>query len=206
MKHAIWTICLLAALAPSVARAGSADDAKGASAEGAARYAQGDYKGALAAYQKANYLNLDEPVYYRNIADCYRGLYNTAEAIRFYKLYLREKPSASDKQEIKVIIDLLEHNPPAPPANDANANVPPAANANANANATASPNVNASPAQLTAAPAAAQKRPVYRRWWFWTTLAVVAAAGVGVGLGVGLTLGNKGSSFMSTLPPFGPGT
>lgn len=43
--------------------------------------------------------------------------------------------------------------------------------------------------------------PLYRRWWLWTAVGVVAT-GAAVGLGVGLTA----RPFSSTLSDFGPGT
>lgn len=52
------------------------------------------------------------------------------------------------------------------------------------------------------APAPAKRQPIYKKWWFWTTLGVVAVGvGVGVGLGVGLTSKNN----FATLPDVGPG-
>lgn len=41
-----------------------------------------------------------------------------------------------------------------------------------------------------------QKTPVYKKWWFWTTIGVVVAGGVGVGLGLGLSR----QGFSSTIP------
>jgi hypothetical protein len=59
--------------------------------------------------------------------------------------------------------------------------------------------------QLTApplhVPPAPRRQPLYRRWWLWTSVGVVAA-GVAVGLGVGLT----SHPFSPTLSDFGPGT
>ena len=34
----------------------------------------------------------------------------------------------------------------------------------------------------------ADKKPVYKKWWLWTTVGLVAAAGVGLGVGLGLGL------------------
>src|SRR5689334_6368244 len=45
--------------------------------------------------------------------------------------------------------------------------------------------------------AATRPKPLYKRWWLWTTVGVASAA-LAVGLGVGLTAG--GSHFSSTLP------
>jgi tetratricopeptide (TPR) repeat protein len=50
------------------------------------------------------------------------------------------------------------------------------------------------------------KRPVWKRWWFWTALGGVAAAVIAVGVGVGVAErpAQSSSSFMPTLPSFGP--
>jgi len=45
-------------------------------------------------------------------------------------------------------------------------------------------------------PKPVDKRPVYKKWWLWTTVGLVAAAGVGLGVGLGLGLSSgppKGS-------------
>ena len=50
------------------------------------------------------------------------------------------------------------------------------------------------------------RTPVYKKWWLWTTVGVVAV-GLGVGLGVGLSR-QGGASFAATQPAFevtGPG-
>lgn len=39
--------------------------------------------------------------------------------------------------------------------------------------------------------ASTEKKPVYKKWWFWTILGGIAAAGVAVGVGVGV--GSKAS-------------
>jgi tetratricopeptide (TPR) repeat protein len=40
--------------------------------------------------------------------------------------------------------------------------------------------------QLLRAAGNAPRRPVYRRWWFWTTLGLAVGAAIGVGVGVGV--------------------
>ncbi len=34
---------------------------------------------------------------------------------------------------------------------------------------------------------AAPKRPLYKRWWLWTTVGVIAAGAIATGLALGLT-------------------
>ena len=45
------------------------------------------------------------------------------------------------------------------------------------------------------------RTPLYKRWWLWTTVGVVAA-----GAGVGLYFGLTANHFAPTLPDFGPGS
>ncbi len=49
--------------------------------------------------------------------------------------------------------------------------------------------------------ARAQKRPVYKKWWLWTVVGVVAA-GAAVGIGVGVT--QSSSRFDAPLGTVGP--
>ncbi|MGZ3426622.1 MAG: hypothetical protein ACXVCV_08235, partial [Polyangia bacterium] len=56
----------------------------------------------------------------------------------------------------------------------------------------------AAPASIDVAKAAPERRPVYKKWWFWTTAGVVVAGGLAVGLAVGLA---KPTSSERILPP-----
>jgi tetratricopeptide (TPR) repeat protein len=196
MKHAsLIFACVFFAIVGGTARAGAVAEANAVAADGAARFARGDFAGALVAFQRANYLNLDEPSYYKNIGDCYRGLYNTGEAIRFYRLYLREKPNAADRESVKATIALLQREP---------LRLPPSPDARTGTRAETSMGTSAG-TETTSLVEGAQpaRRPVYKKWWFWTMLGGAVAVGVGVGLGVGLS---RSSSFSPTLPPFGAGS
>jgi tetratricopeptide (TPR) repeat protein len=82
---------------------------------GAARFAAGDYQAALDAYQHAYLENIDEPAYLRQIAHCFRALKRNQEAIRFYKLYLQERPEAPDRGQVDATVRELESPPPPPP-------------------------------------------------------------------------------------------
>lgn len=149
--------------------------AQAAAAEGATAFAAGDYERALAAYQRAYLDDIDEPGYLVRLGDCYRALHRTGEALRFYRLFLHERPDAPERASVEATIGALEH--PAPLAATVAAERP-----------------------VAAAPA----RPIWRRWWLWTAVGGVAAIGIGVGVGLG-TRSSGGGSFMPTLPAFGPG-
>src|SRR6476660_7629145 len=66
--------------------------AEAAAAQGRAFYDDGQYARALEAFQRAYMDNIDEPRYLLSLADCYRALHRTADARRFYKLFLHERP------------------------------------------------------------------------------------------------------------------
>lgn len=133
-----------------------------AAEEGARLAGAGDWNGALAAYQQASFFDPDEPQYSRKIGDCMKELHRDGEAVRFYKLYLHQRPADPDRAQLEATVRELEH-----------------------------------PATRT--------RPVWKQWWLWTAVGLVAAVVVGVGVGAGLgTQPSQSSSFMSTLPSFGP--
>lgn len=164
--------------------------ARAAALEGKQHADAGDWAGALAAYEKANFQDLDEPRYLRNIADCLKALHRDAEALRFYRLYLKERPKDPERPQIEAA--MRELSPPGSPP----------------AEAAPSPSLTPSPAlALTSAPLEARRKPVWRRWWFWTVLGGAAVA-VAVGVGVGVAErphSTTTSPFMPTLPSFGPG-
>jgi hypothetical protein len=143
----------------------SQERGRAAADEGARLAGAGDWKGALAAYQQANFFDAQEPTYLRKIGDCMKALNRDGEAVRFYKLYLHDRPSGPDRAEVEATVRELEH--PATPA-----------------------------------------KPAWKQWWVWTAVGVAAAVVLGVGLGAGLGTAqsqSQPSSFMSTLPSFGPG-
>jgi tetratricopeptide (TPR) repeat protein len=160
----------------------AAASAQAAATEGAASFAAGDYEHALAAYQRAYMDNIDEARYLVRLAECYRALHRTAEALRFYRLFLTERPDAPERASVEASIGALEQPPPT---------APPVAPAVAASGAVATPAVTAT------------KRPLWRRWWLWTAVGGVAALGIGLGVGLGTRTSGAGS-FMPTLPPFGP--
>jgi tetratricopeptide (TPR) repeat protein len=166
--------------------------AEAAAAQGSALYAAGQYQLAVDAYQRAYMENIDEPRYLLSLGDSYRALHRTADALRFYRLFLHERPAAPERASVVEHIRELER--PAPAAASTLPTPAPAP----------SP---APPLVVAVAPAVtpSPRRPPWRRWWFWTAIGGGVALGVGLGVGLGLRATGGGSgSFMPTLPPFGP--
>jgi tetratricopeptide (TPR) repeat protein len=160
-----------------------------AAAEAAQLATAGDWARALEAYQRANFEDIDEPRYLYNLADCFRALHRDAEAVRFYRLYLKERPKDPERPAIEATLRELEH-PRAPSL--VVAPVEPAAG------------TVTAPSLVASAPVAEpRRRPVWKRWWFWTAIGGGAAA-LAIGVGVGVGTRAHGSSFMATLPSFGP--
>ncbi|HEX6837357.1 MAG TPA: hypothetical protein VF334_12335, partial [Polyangia bacterium] len=137
--------------------------AQAAAAEGATAFAAADYERALAAYQRAYLDDIDEPQYLLRLAECSRALQRTGEALRFYRLFLHERPDAPERASVEASIAALAH-PPPPPLTAP----PPAVSVQAER-------------PVAAAPA----RPIWRRWWLWTAIGGAAALGVGLGVGLG---------------------
>lgn len=65
------------------------------------------YDEAIEEYQKA-YLNVEDPVFLYNIAQCYRLSNRPAEAVRFYRNYLRRAPNAPNRADVERRIADLE--------------------------------------------------------------------------------------------------
>jgi tetratricopeptide (TPR) repeat protein len=100
-----------------------ADDARTETAR--AHYLQGDayykldkYANALQEYEQA-YIAKADPSFLYNIAQCHRLMGNRAEALKFYKRYLKDAPNAANRpiaeKHIKDLEVALAHAPDAAP-------------------------------------------------------------------------------------------
>jgi tetratricopeptide (TPR) repeat protein len=96
-----------------------------------------------------------------NIGQCYRNLADYDSAIFSYKKYLKLAPDAPNRARVEQLITELE------------AKQDHGETRRLGLERKRAPE----PAPVAAAPAA---RPIYKTWWFWTGLGVVAAAGGGV--------------------------
>ncbi|HEX6837771.1 MAG TPA: tetratricopeptide repeat protein, partial [Polyangia bacterium] len=88
----------------------SAEDkeaARKAFSEGQRYYNLNQYADALEAFKRA-YWNYEEPVFLYNIAQCHRLLKHKAEAIDFYRSYLRTAPHAPNRAEVERVVAELD--------------------------------------------------------------------------------------------------
>ena len=186
----VWILLALLLLAGS-ARAEDKAKARDAFRVGTQHFKLGEYEQALDSFKEA-YRNFESPIFLFNIAQCERQLDHKQEAIRFYRQYLVDAKDATNRDEVQGIIAKLqaaldqEHAAAAAKAAQPAPEPPPATTA-------PPPSTTSNAATLTAsAPPPEKKTPVYKKWWLWTAVGVVAV-GVGVGLGVGLGTSSSGS-------------
>ena len=130
---------------------------------------------------KEAYRIVGDPAFLFNIAQCHRKLGHPADAITFYKTYLRRAPNTAHRAEVEKFIANLEKEqavrPEAAPPAPAPAAPPPAAAPPQTAAPLAPPPPSA-PVALVAAPARPAPetdRPVYTRAWFWVVTGAVLA-------------------------------
>jgi len=189
MKLVLCAATLLSVLAasPSIGRAEDKEAARREYAEGTRRYDLNEFGPALEAFRRA-YLAYEEPAFLYNIAQCHRQLNHKAEAIQFYRSYLRKLPAAPNRAEVERIVATLE----AAVARDreieaARAAAPTmASSVPATTTAPATHAAVVTPDALIAREAQPRRTPIYKKWWLWTAVGVVIA-GAATGLAVGLT-------------------
>jgi tetratricopeptide (TPR) repeat protein len=160
------SVALLAAIALVAPHAAFADDgtkAAKAHVEKAKKlFNLGKFDDALSEYQKA-YDAKPLPKLLFNIAQCYRNLGQVDQALFTYKSYLQNVPNASNRTEVEGTIDQLEEEK---------------ARGESERLKLTPPKQDPSEPQLEPR---TSDTPVYKKWWFWTTIAVVAIGG-GVGI------------------------
>ena len=98
MKLVLCAATLLSVLAasPSIGRAEDKEAARREYAEGTRRYDLNEFGPALEAFRRA-YLAYEEPAFLYNIAQCHRLMGDKAEAIKYYRRYLRDAPAAPNR-------------------------------------------------------------------------------------------------------------
>jgi tetratricopeptide (TPR) repeat protein len=197
--HVVIVVVASFLLAGSAA-ADNKDVARAAYQEGTRLYDLADFNRALEAFRTA-YLNYEEPAFLFNIAQCYRQLGNRAEAIRFYKTYLRKVPDASNSEDVRRMIHGLGDGAagqalPVPSPTAATTATPPPATLAMPPPATTSVTMTTGPSMtLRTAAAPVHAKPAYKRWWVWGIVGAVAA-----GAATGLALGLTQSSHEQSLP------
>jgi tetratricopeptide (TPR) repeat protein len=183
MARALVALLLLAATGQ--ARADDAAVARKHYERGTTLYDLRRYREAAAEYERAFELR-NEPSLLFDIGQAYRLAGDYEPALRSYRAYLRRLPNAPDRPEVLRHIALTEklldeqrgagarH-----PAGEAAPTPPAPAPAPA-------PSLQPSPALTATAPAPAPT-PVYKKWWLWTVVGVVAA-GTATGIALAVTL------------------
>jgi hypothetical protein len=160
-------------------------------------FAAGRYQEALDGFVKL-YAEKLHPNYLRNIGRCYQNLGDPDKAISSFREYLRKAKGlrADERAEVDGYIKEMEElkkqreaaaaTPPPPPVARP---VEPIATP-----VVTSPPPREPPPSLTltepprgSIPPAEEATPVYKTWWFWTIMGVVAVgAGLGVAAGAGV--------------------
>jgi tetratricopeptide (TPR) repeat protein len=192
--------------------------------EGRRAFDLGEWQRAITAYRGAYNLKPDAAFLY-NIAQAYRLANDPAQAIFFYKSFLRNRPNTPNRAEIEDRIRQLESGtakpgdaptapPPAgaPPASPATPPAPPPpASASAGAAHGARPAALGppparaeSPSVVTAATAPPPSEPpLYLRPWVWgVAAAVVAGVVIGVVVARGASDGGPPKTALGSKPVF----
>src|SRR5437763_15216359 len=100
-------VALLVATSSTTALAEDRQAAKAAFEEAQKYYNLNQFADALEAFKRA-YWNYPEPTFLFNIAQCHRQLKHKAEAVEFYKSYLRNAPTTPRRIEVQRLITDLE--------------------------------------------------------------------------------------------------
>jgi len=159
---------------------------------GRAQFKLGNAEAALRAFDEAYRLD-PRPLLLYNAGLAARKAEKREVAIDRFRRYLRDQPRAPEREEVtRYLAELKQQLRDQPPPEPVSPAPPPVA----------TPAVEPAPSPpavvvVAPAPAPPHRVPVYRRWWLWTTISVVA---VGAGLGVGLVLGLSSPLWKPTLP------
>jgi tetratricopeptide (TPR) repeat protein len=142
--------------------------------QGKAAFEFGKFQEALEHYKTA-YRIAPLPGLLFNIGQCHRNLDNPEQAIFAFRLYLRKRPEAANREAVLRLIDELEHKL-------SEAQVKPEGETKIPAYVPESHPYTEPPPPPPPQPA--RTTPLYKRWWVWTLAgAVVAGAAVGIYLG-----------------------
>ncbi len=192
---------LLTSGQPSRAADPRLDSARAHSQEGDAYYKLEKYANAIAEYEQA-YLAKPDPSFLYNIAQCHRLMGQGAEAIKFYRQFLKDAPNAPNRAVAeKHIRDLEETSSgpqpspaPSPPGTGRPQSVVPApvsvipptepAPASSpspalNPPAPTSTEVSTTPTvEIGGTSTPPESRPIYSKWWFWAGVGAVVVGGI----------------------------
>jgi tetratricopeptide (TPR) repeat protein len=170
---------------------------------GMAHFNLQEYDDAIKEFESGYRLKPD-PVLLYNLAQAHRLAGHNERALYFYRAYLRSEPGARERDEVEARIRDLEAVREREPARQSEH--PPEAFSRPTKNAgpsqttipaPASPASSLSTERLTATAAPTKaKKPVYKTWWLWTTVA--GAVVVGAAVGTALALVPKNAAIPNT--------
>jgi tetratricopeptide (TPR) repeat protein len=159
--RALSLLLLACVLAGTASAEDLRDEAKAHFELGRVLYLRGKYRAALAEFKKS-YEAAPVPGLLYNIGLCAEQTGDLDAAIKSYRQYQAAQIEGNDGHaDLAAHVDELERRRNAPP-----------------------PIEDATVALLTAP--TGHKKPVYKQWWLWTTVAVAVVAGVTVGTVLGL--------------------
>jgi hypothetical protein len=178
------------------------DSARAHSQEGDAYYKLEKYANAITEYEQA-YLAKPDPSFLYNIAQCHRLMGQGAEAIKFYRRFLKDAPTAPNRAVAeKHIRDLEEASSGAQPGSPSSAPwtssrplplapAPVSVIPSTEPPPASSPSPGLNPLPLTSAPVSTTptvekdtpstppaSHPIYSRWWFWAGVGAVVVGGI----------------------------
>ncbi|MDB4981483.1 MAG: Tetratricopeptide repeat domain protein [Myxococcales bacterium] len=153
----------------------------------------GKFEDALADYQSA-YQAKPLTGFLFNIAQCYRNLGNWERARFFYRRYLTLAPRSPNRHQVEDLVaemtgrlekqqatlPLGTSGVAAAPSEPAIVTAPPVTPPAAVVPALPQPSVAPAPssALVVSRPPAPERKPVYKRWWFWTGVGALVVGGV----------------------------
>jgi tetratricopeptide (TPR) repeat protein len=195
----LWTTCIVAwaaisALAAGRARAETPDSlttseqrtavAREHFDRGNSYFEGGKYDNAIKEFEQS-YAIKPVPLLLFDIGNVARVSGKNEMAIEYFRRYLRTAPAGA-RERLEARRFLAEMTKPGYKAPAAEAPPPAETPPPPATPPPAPPAAVATPAPAT--PAAADKQPLYKKWWLWTAVGgAVVAVGLGVGLGVGLS-------------------
>jgi len=178
----VWVLALgLDLVGPIHAAEDGKQVAKAHYETGTRLYEVQEYAKALDEYKSA-YLAKPDPAFLFNIGQCYRKLGDDTKALEFFQQYLKKAPSSDPNRaqgearirDIETSRAKTSESAPAPPPAVVGG-PPPSLTAPPTGTPPATPGVD-----LTATSAGTEepnRKPVLKRWWFWTGVGAVVAAG-----------------------------
>ena len=189
---AILLATLLAGSGAARAADPNADKARAHFQQGDTYFKLDKYANALQEFEQA-YLAKQDASFLYNIAQCHRLMGNRVEAIRFYKRYVTDAPTAANRPVAEKHIRDLEAArgaeeltgthvtpvPMAPAAAPVETRMPPPQPAPPQNVALNAPPPSPPPSAVLSSeappPSQADDDPIYTKWWFWTAVGSIAA-------------------------------